>query len=423
MCLNPIKVGKDVYPCGKCLECIKSKQLDYSQLMMRQAERKGSCHFVTFTYNDFNVPIKCLDLSTGEVAFLDNIQAFPDLDLDKRLVLREMYQKRIVDEKLPYNRFSHFIVVTSFGTYQLVYSLCRLNFRLWLKRARVRYERKFGRKLSDFTYFCFGEYGEKSWRPHYHCNFYGLSDEEINFIVSDWQNNYGYVLVKSVPCFSTQDIAKVCMYVGKYVSKGVADCPELFLDGSLMEKPRPLSSCGISVHHGLQSLFTLDGKLDFNSDCYSMEDIKRVFERMTFNFGGRDFFLGKHFYLRALRVPNETYKHRLYKDSHFYDYEFQTSYYIKSIDNEKIEIGEKPHALSTCAFKASALQLALSRYLRDLALQRTGEDGCRQLQMFDNTEELVNTYGDFSTYMQVLFSSHEKELSQRRQRQVSKSVF
>ena len=144
---------------------------------------------------------------------------------------------------------------------------------------------------------------------------------------------------------------------------------------------------------------------------------------MTFNFGGRDFFLGKHFYLRALRVPNVTYKQRLYKDSRFYDYEFQTSYYIKSFDNEKIEIGEKPHALSSCAFKASALQLALSRYLRDLALSRTVQDEFRQLQMFDNSKDLVNTYGDFSSYMQVLFSSHEKELSQRRKRQISKSVF
>lgn len=424
MCLNPIKVGKHTYPCGKCPQCVRTRQLDYTQIMMRQSEKKGSCHFVTFTYDDLNIPIKCLDVSTGEIGFLSDLLCFSSLGEDERNVLREMYQVRILkDEKRPYNRFYHVDLVTSFGVYKLVYSLCRRDFRLWLKRARVRYERKFGKKLSDFTYCCFGEYGERSWRPHYHCNFYGLKDDEVNFMVSDWKNNYGYVLVKKVSSFSSADIARVCMYVGKYVSKGHMDCPELLKEGSLMEKPRPLISCGMSVQQGILSLFTLDGKLGIYQHCYLVEDIERIVQRMSYNIGNTNLFIGKHFYYAALRVPNDTYKQNSFVNGSFYDYEYQTSFYVKNFNDSAIEIGEKPHELSTCRFKASPLQLAISHYLRNMALQRTGKDGLEQIKTFDYDPTLREVYGEFNSYLLTLQSSEKEDASRKRQKDVSKSVF
>lgn len=422
MCYQPILVGKDSYPCGKCYECSKRKQLDYTQLMMRQVEVKGSLHFVTFTYNDLNIPIRCLDMSSGELGFLHDLSCFKDLGENERNIIRECYIQRVKDRKEPYGRFHHEIISLSFGTFNCVYSLCRLDFRLWLKRARVNYERKFGKKLSDFTYFCFGEYGEKSWRPHYHANFYGLKDEEVNYIINDWKNRFGYVLSKSVPSFSSSEVARVSMYIGKYVSKGVADCEELLLDSSMMEKPRPLSSCGMSVRQGLLSILTLDGKLNPYDRVFAVEDIKRVVSRMRYSVGSSDFFLGSHFFKTALRVPNTTYRNRVDSDV-FSENEYQTSFYISEKTDEYYYVKEKPHSISSCLYKASPLQLAISDYIRGLALQANSEHNWSVLHSFKSTEEIYSHYGQFSDYVEYLQKSHIQDLQRSRQSQVSKSVF
>lgn len=400
-CLHPTIIGRDKYPCGKCVNCIKSNQLDYAQIMALQASLKGSAHFITFTYSDDSLPIRVLT-GDGELSYLDS---------------NDFCRKHYLDS------LDGKIVHKNLGLAIVCGSLRRKDIRMCLKRFRVYYERWKKKKLPQFSYCIVGEMGEKSYRPHYHGLFFGLDDEQVAFLAYLWKKDYGFSLVKNLPVVSNQDVARCCMYVAKYMKKGCSDCPELFLENSLMEKPRVLVSCGISVRQGTLSLLTLDGKLSLNQSYYYLEDIKRVVERMRFHFGGKDFILGKHFYRAALSIPNVTYKERLKQDSVFIDKEFQTSFDVLHMDSKSIQIYEKKHDPSSTRFKASPLQIAISYYLRNLANEREYKERFDLYKTFDSNEDLLSVYGSFVSYEQALQASKEAFEIRRRQQSVAKSVF
>lgn len=157
-------------PCGKCCECKKRYQNDWSLRMNEELKAYGyKATFVTFTYNNDSVP-KVVDKDTGAIY----------LSVNKKHIQNA------------------------------------------LKRFRIGYKRANGCNL-DFSYFLTSEYGPRTLRPHYHAIFFGLHKETLMPLLDDWRNRYGFVKVDNVRIDGNQ--SAVAKYVGKYCSKGVFENP------------------------------------------------------------------------------------------------------------------------------------------------------------------------------------------------------
>lgn len=211
-CIAPIMIkdprnlyveGHPLYmevPCGHCLGCLKKRQNDYS---IRVAEElKSSTHncFLTLTYRDESVPVG-FDESSGEV----------------RLSLR---QKHFVD------------------------------FVKYMRQVLVREGYRSPR------IFACGEYGTKTFRPHYHCVVIGACTQMLYKVLDYWRDRYGFVLSEDIG-LTQKDKQSVGMYVGKYSSKGVF-IEESPLMVPFIEKPFLISSHFLGVKY-------MEDRLDYFS--------------------------------------------------------------------------------------------------------------------------------------------------------------
>ena len=147
-------------PCGKCMECRLSYSKQWANRMMLEAQDHSSSYFLTLTYDDDHVHSNEFGLLT-------------------------LYKKDIQD---------------------------------FFKRLRRRIE------PDTIRFFACGEYGEHTFRPHYHAIVFGLTLDDLEpfgfssgypvytseFISSIWKN--GHVLVSSVSW-------DTCAYTARYVVK------------------------------------------------------------------------------------------------------------------------------------------------------------------------------------------------------------
>lgn len=209
MCINPVHIKYDpqqkpIYnrfqpksvmyyevPCGKCFECLRTKQNEFALRFHREAKKYNSCVFVTLTYNDDTVPIQhnlfSLDCSTGELNYLDSYlysvrdSAYrSDIVTSSRSALCS-YPVSKMGRKywFEYQPF-HDIGYDDIRICATM-SLCRDDVRLWIKRCRIRYMRTFGVSLPKHSYTCVGEYGSRTQRPHYHLCF-------LDFLLSKYSS-------------------------------------------------------------------------------------------------------------------------------------------------------------------------------------------------------------------------------------------
>lgn len=116
-------------PCGKCPACLKRRASHWSFRLQKEAERATSAHWITLTYSNSHVPITQRGYMT----------------LDVR------------------------------------------SFQLFMKRLRK------ANKGVRLRYYAAGEYGSKTWRPHWHCT---LFNAELKTIQPAW--NLGEVWFGSV---------------------------------------------------------------------------------------------------------------------------------------------------------------------------------------------------------------------------------
>lgn len=80
-----------------------------------------------------------------------------------------------------------------------------------------------GRK---FRYYAVGEYGDKSWRPHYHLIIFGLSPTEGKLVEKCWP--YGFIQMGTVEASSIG-------YVAAYVMKKLTNPKDKRLEGRTPE--------------------------------------------------------------------------------------------------------------------------------------------------------------------------------------------
>ncbi|AXL14932.1 replication initiator protein [Microviridae sp.] len=134
MCYTPLTIKqKDssilgtrhiTVPCGKCLTCLNRKAQGWTFRLEQEALVSKSCHFITFTYSDENLPRSPIGAPT----------------------------------------------------------LVKSDFQKFLKRLR---KNSGGKKIK---YYACGEYGTRTQRPHYHAIMYNIPTEHLanGKVDNDW---------------------------------------------------------------------------------------------------------------------------------------------------------------------------------------------------------------------------------------------
>lgn len=157
-------------PCGKCIGCRLEYSRQWANRCMMELNNHEVSYFCTFTYDNKHLPFaSSVNPDTGE------------------------------------------IINTP--------TLVKKDFQLFIKRLRRAYTK------NHIKYYCAGEYGSTTARPHYHAIIFGLDipDLEVykhdsrgyNLYNSEWLNNIwkkGYVVIGNVT-FDT------CAYTARYIMK------------------------------------------------------------------------------------------------------------------------------------------------------------------------------------------------------------
>lgn len=129
-------------PCGKCIGCRLEYSRQWANRCLLEMKEHDSAYFVTLTYNDWHVPIShYIDQTTGE--FCD------------------------------------------------VQTLRKRDYQLFMKRLRKAFPDQ------QIRFYAAGEYGPKTYRPHYHAILFGLKLDDLEpYGMSD--QNYPYYWSRSL---------------------------------------------------------------------------------------------------------------------------------------------------------------------------------------------------------------------------------
>lgn len=176
-CVNPITIRVDSnpfsepysirVPCGKCELCIKRYQNSWAVRLFYEFKAHKESTLVTLTYRNDSIPT-VVDVDTG---------------------------------------LCH-------------YSLNKVDVRKWIKRLRHTVTK-------PFKYFCCGEYGPGTKRPHYHIIFFGLNKTDLIPSLEDWKLKFGHVLADNVNLSTTKSLTNSALYVSKYTNKGSFENPQI----------------------------------------------------------------------------------------------------------------------------------------------------------------------------------------------------
>lgn len=141
MCLRAInKLDGSIVPCGKCPLCIARRISGWSFRLMQELKHSSSAHFITLTYDDKHAPT---DL-------------FGNLTISKRDLRNFFKRLRKANSKKP-----SVLLSTEENTGGLVTRVSRIVHNKPIK------------------YFAVGEYGSRTYRPHYHIILFNASVELI----------------------------------------------------------------------------------------------------------------------------------------------------------------------------------------------------------------------------------------------------
>lgn len=392
--LRPYHFSNLRVPCGKCVQCLKDRSNDLAIRSYLAAQKYGSMHFLTLTYSPEHLPLTArlcmVDKNTGEV-FHDSDYKFvsekcPQISEMRRYFINNKGNKArywyVNDISLTTTSFidsdyDYYVYVTP--------SLDRRDVRLWLKRCRVQYERIYGKKLPDFKKICIGEFGPRTCRPHYHLAFFGLSDEQIQFMASEWYFGFYHLqTVKQINKDGSNGWLAAAKYVGKYISKGNFDCDSVLRGDA--EKPRLFCSC---------NLFELPKNVIEFYRCYDLfghYDIDSLFVSDS----------GRFLNLLDLQKLHEQTLKRAKININGFSYKLPRSL-IKKIWFKKDEI--------TKTFRASSVRLALASFmehdLTDSFIEeyRQSNPGATRLQVL----EALRAFQVSDEYSKQISSENQKK--------------
>ena len=165
--LDPTEVS---IPCGQCIGCRLDLSRQWADRMMIELDHSKTAVFLTLTYSPENVPVGM-----------------------------------ITENDVP------------------IYTLDKRDTQLFLKRLRFYFHDK------DIRFYCAGEYGDKTARPHYHLIVFGLSLSDFSDARLLFKNELGdpvFVsdllsdrLWKKGRCTLANVSWRTCAYVARYCLK------------------------------------------------------------------------------------------------------------------------------------------------------------------------------------------------------------
>lgn len=173
-------------PCGKCVGCRLDKARDWATRCVLESRQWSDNWFLTLTYDDDHVP-----------------KGFYS-DPDTGIALQSL-------------------------------TLRKSDLQKFWKRLRKEFQ-------PPIRYFCCGEYGESTFRPHYHAIVYNLPLKDLEFYsTSDFGNLYTSKTLDSIWKNGSVKIGQVtyqsASYVARYTAKKFLDLPKEFFSTFDMEPP------------------------------------------------------------------------------------------------------------------------------------------------------------------------------------------
>lgn len=203
--------GSITVPCGRCIGCQLDKSLDWAARLSMELKYHDSAYFVTLTYSDEFIPKrKYIDHLTGEVLEAQSLQ--------------------------------------------------KKDFQDFMKRLRYYFP------SDSIRFFCAGEYGDRTFRPHYHAIIFGLHLDDLKpykksahgfqYYTSDKLNRVWSVQRFGVSCplgfVVVADVSfETCAYTARYVTKKLYGRDQNFYKLTNIEPPWCLMSRrpGIGVQY------------------------------------------------------------------------------------------------------------------------------------------------------------------------------
>lgn len=333
---QPYSRIRTVVPCGHCVECLKQRQANFATRIYLEARQCKKMFFVTFTYRNEELPIAMRIIRCDkETGVIDEVSPYKICDKD----VADTFRPEILSQKASCEARYAYRDICDFGGYvwraQFTPSLNRKHIRDWLKKRRIQYERAFGSKLPTFTYAFCGEYGPRGGRPHYHALFMGLDNEQLSWLLSDWNIQRGYTYTKEIPILNadgTDARLIVANYVGKYIAKGKFD-----LDSCQRcdcEKGRLCASIGLGNHLTDEEIayyraYDLYGEYDINTMRFTSNNefmsftqetnvIREVSKRRKISLGlnkdGKEVFRALPMYLcKKIYCVRDTYEDKVFE--------------------------------------------------------------------------------------------------------------
>lgn len=241
------KAVRMTVPCGKCVNCFQNKRANWTIRMIEELKVSRTAKFITLTYTDENVPL-----------VEKNNKVYKTLDKDQ--------------------------------------------IRAFLKRLRTKVDRWYETRGDDslekalrrpMRYYLVGEYGPRTYRPHYHAIIFNLPKNFDKWLLDAWyveKKNVGFVHVGKVTQASIY-------YTTKYLLDGLLSTGSFSdlkdSEGEwIVQKPFNLMSNGIGkdyvkkmeiYHRRTQhNYYTLPGNYKKSLPRYYKEKIFNEYEKQKF---------------------------------------------------------------------------------------------------------------------------------------------
>lgn len=279
-CLHPTKYYNKYLqqeisiPCGHCEACTTRKSNRLHNLIDLHSTSYKYCLFVTLKYNQTFIPkAKLYDDDSKTYLISSDGVILSECDKLSDENKRKLYRKVLSKEgrSLPYG------IIPYLDSHDLRLFMVRLRQRISCLRTRVtkthdtkkyRLEPNKYRTDETFTYYAIGEYGPKTFRPHFHILLFFNQSETLQalerHIHKAWQMG---------DCDIRQADNNVSSYVSSYVS-------------STMSLPSLYSSAQIRPFYRKSLHFAYDAQQDYKVQILDFE----YYRNLQFNkiIGGKD---------------------------------------------------------------------------------------------------------------------------------------
>lgn len=232
MCISPININGVLTPCGHCVECSMQYQNSLAIRCNEESKDWNHTYSITLTYDEEHCPYK--DVYPFMVKYLTHddeelVATFGTLKGAERFVRNNIVSTPIIhvfDEVKSYLERINNPKATA--PYQVNLDKPRVlrvptqrkgDFQTFIKSLRKSLDRGSGEKVK---YLYSSEYGENTWRCHYHCIlFTNMPFEEVKPLVDHyWTNGYAEMHeVKDVYKGNYCTKQAAFMYASKYVVK------------------------------------------------------------------------------------------------------------------------------------------------------------------------------------------------------------